>query len=709
MRKRNKLFIALIAIFTLTLLFFISILSIKHSGRLREKKISKDISNIIWQFGRKDGSIISNKLILSRNGRINGSDSYNETYWQIDSDKLVFLNGNKQKTTEFDIIEKKYGIWKLEGEFLYNASIIHSLIEVERNDLKLFYFIIALLLFIVFCLSLKLNFKIKFYKPILSCIFLFFICLTIFSYSLDIRKPYFNRTDEWLSGATIKFVNMWYRENPFKIGFGMFFNPASVEFKNLSERQVYSSYPAGSLVPLYLMGFFNGKNVDFDLLRIYNLLNHFFIGFLLSLIIFLILKKINVNVVTDFSLSVIPPLLYFLLPPTLYWHQNVFFTDQAVILPFALIVFIELLKDCKINNLKVNEFLKFLSALTVFYGVSTDWFFCIIVLALYFKKIINFEFGSNILDFIKRSFFFFIPTIAAILLFLAQALLIGGMKRLINIFLFRTGLDGNKIVFDFYRQFWKNHIEFGFGNISLYLIFGSLLAFILIALYLFLFYFLKKRKISDNVKIIFNTYFLLSIPCFIQVYLLSNHSVIHPFSILKFAVPISIIPFVLCWISFFYLFFCDIKNESSAFSDFKIINFIAPFAIFCALFYLSQQYQNFRKYYPREYDFSKEKFINENVGYNDIVFSTNFAITPDPPQYLAVSEKRVYRISSIDEIFKATDDLKNENFTVNLIVKNGEEIAENLSKIIINSDNILKNKEYTIYKINKAKFNLLKN
>ncbi len=173
MRKRNKLFIALIAIFTLTLLFFISILSIKHSGRLREKKISKDISNIIWQFGRKDGSIISNKLILSRNGRINGSDSYNETYWQIDSDKLVFLNGNKQKTTEFDIIEKKDGIWKLEGEFLYNASIIHSLIEVERNDLKLFYFIIALLLFIVFCLSLKLNFKIKFYKPIVSCIFLF--------------------------------------------------------------------------------------------------------------------------------------------------------------------------------------------------------------------------------------------------------------------------------------------------------------------------------------------------------------------------------------------------------------------------------------------------------------------------------------------------------------------------------------------------------
>ncbi|HOF01077.1 MAG TPA: hypothetical protein PK385_08420 [Spirochaetota bacterium] len=749
---KNKFFLP---IFSLTgILIYLVGAVFFNSNFKNENTPFKNISSIIWRFERLDGTVITNKVLLDKNYKLKYFKGINEESWGKSNNSIIFYNASKLKTTIFDKFEKINGKWALSGDFLLDKSIRHRLVEVGRiknNMVVILYICLVLFIISLFRFNFAKNRKLR--NTLLTGIILL-VAIFSFVYSVSLRTSWFGKLSldhhQWLSGATIKFTNMWLDENPFKLLFGMIENPKSIEFSSLKDRGIYSSYPSGIIFPLYVLGLFNGGKLTPDILMGYNLANHFLISIIMSLTIFIFFKKLKAGDLAALLFSLLPIFLYLFLPPPMYWHQNVFFTDQAIILYFVGIIFLEVLSDTQ--DPKLRKIIFILQAVIIFIGVSIDWFFYIITFVLYVKKILNFEYSKKgFLNFILRSFFFWLPVALSLGIFLIQQIALGGLKALYDKFLFRTAMDGNTYVTNFFNQFWKGHIKYGYGEIGFYLIWISSL-FLLLSFVLVVLLKINKKKIDSSFKSVISLYSLYLVPCFIQIYFLKNHSVIHDFSALKFAVVLSTVPFILFPILLFKIIkmfldsyalnvsrnknisrttlsrYCGKCNRNytnnviyplsfsnrllKRYSNKEFLNFnrisnsailiFFIFIYFCSIFYINDVIGKIYIFFPNSvYKYEREIFINKNTKFNDIVFSPNFSIDINPPQHISFSKKRVYMASNESQILNIINSykkVKKDNIVINLFI-NIRDNKNQFSSIIANADNKIDFNDYTLYKI----------
>lgn len=103
----------------------------------KEKRPYDNIQTIVWKFGRADGSVISEKIRLQKDGKIIGYQSANEKTWGKKNGVIVFYNSDKVITTKFEYYKKIKGVWYLSGTFLLDSNITHTLKEVERSNVNL--------------------------------------------------------------------------------------------------------------------------------------------------------------------------------------------------------------------------------------------------------------------------------------------------------------------------------------------------------------------------------------------------------------------------------------------------------------------------------------------------------------------------------------------------------------------------------------------
>jgi len=537
---------------------------------------------------------------------------------------------------------------------------------------------------------------VKKYKIIFSIIILTLITGLCFIYSMEIRRGWLGELStgdskwrgghhQWLSGSTLKFVNNWYFEGPLKLKFAFIENPKSVEFKNLTERKFYPSYPPGTIIPLYLLTKLLNHELTPSILMKYNLINQFFIAFFLSLSIFFFLRQININTTNSTLLSVIPIIIEYYTPATMYWHQNVFFSDQAVIFPFVLFIFLEIIK----SSIKNKRIIYILQTIISFYGSLTDWFFTFVILVIWFINILK-----NKKNIIKTTLYYWTPYITAIGLFLIQLGILGLLNKLYLKFLMRTGISqkGAKDIHDFFDQFWIQNIQNNYGTLYFYFIIGS----IFFLFFLLIFMKFKKDKFFSKI-LIFISYFIF--PPLLQVYFLKNHSVVHDFSVLKFSPALATIPFVIIPIIIIYLF----KIKHSTFYNIKLhkATFILPI-IFCITILHSTEY--YTKLFPKpDLDLSKiGYFIKNNSSYKDIIFSDIYIIPENPPQRLSYSMKRIYKANNLKDICKKIKSIKN-NFIINFFTKQYKQNSNFIKTINNNSFKKIKNNQFILYKIKKQK------
>lgn len=466
-----------------------------------------------------------------------------------------------------------------------------------------------------------------------------FMALAFRSVPVDLQNS--DNYNEDLTAFSLNVVNNWLIDGIITDNFVMHSDFASVEFENNHNRNVYISYPPGSLVPLYLIAKVAGKKeISIGFVKRFVQCQYYLSIFLLGLLFYICLKILEVKsrlLIT--ALPVMLSSLWAFLPLNFYYMRNIYFADQAVILLSIIFFLIEIMLHYE-KFLKHNVLLQILSSIVLFVGILTDYyFFCIGFVAFCFRIISNFEKYPDktiLYRLFSSTWPMIVSTIIAVGLFIGQLLIVpDGFDLLIITFLMRT----------------SSGTEFG-GLKALINNFNNdfsvfFLPFLIVVTIICLIFPLIRNKYSNEKQMIIRWLSIIILSTVLHTIILREHTIIHEFSMLKYNLVVVFIVFAfLCWVY--------VNYKTNADGRMKIFLSIALTLIFCLILYCLVSLQSYNQYYYNQrmlkQDHSVAQFIRANTNYYDVVYSPDYEINWNPPQDLAISKKRIYRVSSLKEI-----------------------------------------------------------
>jgi hypothetical protein len=519
-------------------------------------------------------------------------------------------------------------------------------------------------------------------------------------------------THIWLSASTVKFVNNWLKEGPFNLHFLMLEYPDSIEFNNLSEREVYISYPPGAVIPPYILAKLLHKpeiQIGFikQFLKIKFLLDVLLVCFIFYSVFRRILRRKNRKATA--TTAVILSICWMLMPINLYYLRNVYFSDQCVISVVLLFFLLEIYdsyfsaKTIKSPLRCVYFVFKFFISL---FGVLTDYYFLFVLFISWLVKIVPLFKAKYLLkNIISSSLVYVLPVLLGIGLFISQIMAVPNSKSIvINKMKYRMFSDsewhgGNKII-AIAKSLAENYY------------FGTM--FVIAFIFMLVFLFAKNRNnktFTEKYRPLFDFALILYIPPVLQVLVLQQHSAVHEFSLLKFSFPIiaSVV-----WLVVLYLelkgmenarFVIQIENDKRL-HKIKItavyLLSIAGSVLLCSIpAVYADYYYEARKGEPVSYE--RENLIRANDDFNDVYFSFTESIEANPPQFLAVSRKLIHKIDNLANIGEMFPHLKPSARILLVVNKNNRDKPKN---ILENEQNAVKDgvlfvssQNYDIYEI----------
>ena len=472
------------------------------------------------------------------------------------------------------------------------------------------------------------------------------ICIIIFviipvKYIVPVNLQNADNTHEELTAFSLNVVNNWLIDGIINDKFVMYTEYASVEFENNNNRNVYLSYPPGALIPLYLTAKVSGKNeISIGFIKRFVQLEYYLSIILLSLLFYICLRLIEVKSRwLILSLPVMFSSLWAFLPYNVYYMNNVYYADQAVILLSIMFFLIEIMFYGK--QFKNNEtFLNILSSMVLFAGILTDYyFFCIASVAVLFRLLNNFrehQKKSFIFKLLHNTWPLILTTVMASALFVIQLISVPDGLKLLALTFSERSSSGTE---------WG-----GMAILARHLGNGFTVLFIPVLIWVTTFcliFPLIRKNYSEKKQVIIDGLSLIVLSTVLHTIILREHSIIHEFSMLKYNLVFVFIMFALsCWLY--------INYQSSAFDRTEKHLRVILKMFFCLIivFILGLQSYNHNFYRARmsTADHSIARFIGANSNYYDVVYSPEYEINWNPPQDLAISKKRVYKVSSLHEI-----------------------------------------------------------
>ena len=154
---------------------------------------------------------------------------------------------------------------------------------------------------------------------------------------------------------------------------------------------------------------------------------------------------------------------------------------------------------------------------------------------------------------------------------------------------------------------------------------------------------------NDNEKKIFliRGLSLIVFSAVLHTILLREHSIVHEFSMLKYNLVFVFIIFTLtCWL---YINYFNFSNDRKRILWKVLFHFSIGLVIILILI-LQIYNRNFYSIRMNTVDHFMASFIKTNTNYYDVVYSPDYEINWNPPQDLAISQKRVYKVLSLQEI-----------------------------------------------------------
>jgi hypothetical protein len=483
----------------------------------------------------------------------------------------------------------------------------------------------------------------------------------------------------WLSASTVKFVNNWLKEGPLNLNFIMYECPDSIEFNNITERSAYISYPPGAVIPPYLLAKLLHKDeIQIGFIKQFLKVKFLFDSLLVCFIAYSILRftlRLKQRILAALA-SVMLSTSWMCIPINLYYLRNVYFSDQCIISVVLFYILLEIYDEyfsrTSQTALKYIYFgLKFTVSL---YGVLTDWYFFFVLFTSWLVKIIPlFKVKNAIKNSVFPSFVYVLPVLSGISLYILQITMVPDYKAVIlnkmkdRTFFGDTGTEEyNKIVI-LAENFVKNY---SFGWI--------LIAVLVILSILVLASNRKNKSFLTNHKRLFSIIPMIYAPPFLQVLVFQQHSAIHEFSLLKFALPVTLSVIMLSSLALELkkMFSARFSPQTENNNDLQKMSGSAFYAYIIAASVLLSGMVNGDKYGYLKYhigipvSYERENLIRANYHFNDVYFSFTETIDANPPEFLAVSKKLIYKIENISDISRKFPNLKPDARILLMVNKN---------------------------------------
>lgn len=443
----------------------------------------------------------------------------------------------------------------------------------------------------------------------------------------------------WVSGSTIKFVNMWLEEGPANLHFTNYEYFPSVEHQSLESRRPYVSYPTGVTYMVWQAAKICGvSRIDISFLKHYQLILYAIETMIITLLLYVLVLRFKKNAYSSALYAFALTLFWMTLPVNNWFMTNIFWTDIAVLFWVILFLFLESISD--VFEGKLSYVIKGVKAAVVFAGILTEYYFYIVVFLAFIINVARIFLISEKKGGLKKTFLsslqYVVPVFAGIAIYLWQLSFTDNwLKMLTDTFLHRTGAENNEASISTFVENFCQAIVCGSRLRALLL----LVAFAIIITLFLIKHFNIQTLRTILVDRAASTIVLLIITPIVQIVVFSNHSAIHQYSMVKFG--FVLIGFALLSI----ITTLDFKNI--------IFRIMYPLGVFMmVLLAMGYPGQPLKFYYEknqeRYYDIAKA--IYNNTGFEDICISYSYVIDFEPPMDISVSEKCVNEITDTEDV-----------------------------------------------------------
>lgn len=407
--------------------------------------------------------------------------------------------------------------------------------------------------------------------------------------SIWISNPFFNRPlyahHEWLTAHALVSLRAFEDWGFWKLLGASILVPHSNEFLGVDLTTftrlegIYLSYPSFYLfLPYLTFKFLNLFSLNIELstqyLETYNLIVNRLIS---SIVIYYLYIEILKIIAENFFRGYVRKLVAFLClttwlfaPPVMYFTQNVYGPDQAVLLPIYIIFLISLKCKFQFKNLSIPyKFLLFIASLCACGMDWYAWIFISIIMSIVFLDewlSRTTEINFSPIAFLKQYFnsikYFLSAMLIAGLTFLLQTLYYqGGLSQLYATFLVRIGntlIDDNAQttpitnfelltgIFKFLIHYLPipspvfNTLNNTITQNNQIILFLVILFIAMIMLTFYIFYHITQDRLLS-----IYVYLLLFLAPLLQIWFLKEHSYMHKFSAFKMALPLDLILIVM--------------------------------------------------------------------------------------------------------------------------------------------------------------------
>lgn len=529
------------------------------------------------------------------------------------------------------------------------------------------------------------------------------IIFLLWMVSVVLSKPIFDRPlyahHEWLTAHTLVSMRAFEEWGFWKLLGASVLIPKSyewpgVDITTLGKIQgIYLSYPSlWLIVPYAILKLLNSITsyvyLSVQFIQIYNLvLNRLICGIVIYYLYLEIIETIAVGGLKPFRKKIIAFLGlvgWMFTPPVMYWTQNVYFCDQAVLLP-AYTLFIVCLK-CKFKFEELSNWGKAVLFTSAFLACGFDWYGWVSVTVIMFIAFIEkwrsrdgslFSIKLFLAGYLNSVFFLFAGLLIAGITFFAQIFYYkDGVSQVITTFFQRSGgwvdAQNKPLALDsmlrgiarhwipyFPRRMWPLLDDWAdtsktINSTDLFVIVLAVIVF-LASLYL-----LYRR--SEQKRLTAYIYVLIFWVPLIQLYILKNHSYIHNFSALKMGLSIAFSLIVLPAVTLSH-----ILTDYAATTKFRTRQAnisILVFTMALALAIIGSSGIAVIAFADIGSNQSKELgTLVKDIPRDDLIITSDaeLFVAPFPPQPMWYANRHIYKYSPI--LFTSLFYLKSQNIT----------------------------------------------